>query len=176
MKSIIFELIKAIINTLRYTHNMSHKNTAFYRGTKQVNFDFSAEKISSDGAVLLLEKLERNHKVISYFSNIIPDTRNSSRITHNVSKLLKQRVYGIMLGYEDANDVKYLKNDPLLQDILEGDLASQPTILLLGEIGLNMEMFQIISLHHGIYYLLFVKQLMLNLRPTLMELVFFQNY
>ena len=33
-----------------------------------------------------------------------------------------------MLGYEDANDVKYLKNDPLLQDILGGDLASQPTI------------------------------------------------
>lgn len=34
----------------------------------------------------------------------------------------------MMLGYEDANDVKYLKNDPLLQVILEGDLASQSTI------------------------------------------------
>ncbi len=33
-----------------------------------------------------------------------------------------------MLGYEDANDVDYLKNDPLLQDVLEGELASQPTI------------------------------------------------
>ena len=33
-----------------------------------------------------------------------------------------------MLGYEDANDAKYLKYDPLLQDILEGDLSSQPTI------------------------------------------------
>lgn len=107
---------------------MSHKDTAFYRGNKQINFDFSAEKISSDGSVLLLEKLERKHKIISYFSNIIPDMRDPSRITHSVSKLLKQRVYGIMLGYEDANDVKYLKNDPLLQDILEGDLASQPTI------------------------------------------------
>lgn len=107
---------------------MSHKDTAFYRGNKLVSFDFSAEKISSDGSVLLLEKLERKHKLINYFSNIIPDMRDSSRITHSVSKLLKQRVYGIMLGYEDANDVKYLKNDPLLQDILEGDLASQPTI------------------------------------------------
>lgn len=33
-----------------------------------------------------------------------------------------------MLGYEDANDVEYLKNDSLIQDILEGDLAFQPTI------------------------------------------------
>ena len=107
---------------------MSHKDTAFYRGNKLVSFDFSAEKISSDGSVLLLEKLERKHKLINHFSKILPDMRDPSRITHSVSKLLKQRVYGIMLGYEDANDVKYLKNDPLLQDILEGDLASQPTI------------------------------------------------
>ena len=107
---------------------MSHKDTAFYRGNKEVNFDFSAEKISSDGSILLLEKLERKHKLINYFSNIIPDTRDSSRIRHSVNKLFRQRVYGIMLGYEDANDVKYLKNDPLLQDILGGDLASQPTI------------------------------------------------
>jgi len=107
---------------------MSHKDTAFYRGNKQINFDFTAEEISSDGAVLLLEKLERKHKLINYFSNVIPDLRDSSRITHSVNKLLKQRVYGIMLGYEDANDVNYLKDDPLLQDILEGELASQPTI------------------------------------------------
>ena len=107
---------------------MSYKDTAFYRGNKSINFDFSAEEISSDGSILLLEKLERKHKLINFFSTTIPDLRDSSRITHSVSKLLKQRVYGIMLGYEDANDVKYLKNDPLIQDILEGDLASQPTI------------------------------------------------
>ena len=33
-----------------------------------------------------------------------------------------------MQGYEDANDVSHLKNDPLYKDILEGNLASQPTI------------------------------------------------
>ena len=107
---------------------MSHKDTAFYRGNKLVSFDFFCRKINSDGSVLLLEMLERKHKLINYFSSIIPNTRDSSRITHSISKLLKQRVYGLMLGYEDTNDVKYLKNDPLLQDILGGDLASQPTI------------------------------------------------
>ena len=34
----------------------------------------------------------------------------------------------LMQGYEDANDASHLKNDPLYKDILEGDLASQPTI------------------------------------------------
>lgn len=28
-----------------------------------------------------------------------------------------------MLGYEDVNDVNYLKNDSLLQDISEGELC-----------------------------------------------------
>ncbi len=107
---------------------MSHKDTVFYRGNTAINLDFSAEEISSDGAVLLLEKLERKHKLINYFSGLIPDSRDPFRITHSMDKLLKQRVFTIMLGYEDANDVNYLKNDPLLQDVLEGELASQPTI------------------------------------------------
>jgi hypothetical protein len=50
------------------------------------------------------------------------------RVVHTVEKILKQRVFLLMHGYEDANDVKYLKADPLFRDILEGDLASQPTV------------------------------------------------
>ena len=38
---------------------MSHKDTVFYSGKTAVSSDFSAEEISSDGAVLLLEKPER---------------------------------------------------------------------------------------------------------------------
>src|SRR5690625_4154921 len=34
----------------------------------------------------------------------------------------------MMHGYEDTNDVESLKNDPLFEDILEGSLASQPTL------------------------------------------------
>lgn len=107
---------------------MSHKDTVFYRGNTSISIDFSAEEISSDGGVLLLEKIERKHKLINYFSKVIPDNRHPYYITHSIEKLLKQRVYMLMMGYEDANDVNYLKDDPLLQDILEGELASQPTI------------------------------------------------
>lgn len=94
---------------------MSNKNTAFYRGKQAILFDFSADEISNDGAVLLLEKTERKHKFISKFSQCIPDKRHPLRISLPMYKLLKQKAFSLMLGYEDANDVQYLKYDPLLK-------------------------------------------------------------
>ncbi len=58
---------------------------------------------------LLLDKIERAHKILCYFSRVIPDTRNPLFITHTIEKLLKQRVYMLMQGYEDANDVSGLQ-------------------------------------------------------------------
>lgn len=55
---------------------MSNKNTAIYRGNTSVSVDFSAEEISSDGSVVLLEKIERKHKLLNYFSKLIPDHRD----------------------------------------------------------------------------------------------------
>ena len=107
---------------------MSEKITAFYRGNTEVSVDFSAEQVSSDGAVVLLDKLERKHKVISRISGIIPDQRDPSRVVHSVEKLLRQRVFTLMQGYEDCNDVEHLKNDPLFEDTLGGKMASQPTL------------------------------------------------
>ena len=107
---------------------MRNKNTAFYRGNTEVSVDFSAEEISSDGSVVLLEKLERKHKILHYFTKHIPDHRDPGRTIHSVNRLLRQRVYALMQGYQDTNDVNYLKNDPLYKDILDGDMASQPTL------------------------------------------------
>jgi len=107
---------------------MSNKDTLFYRNKTSVHVDFSAEAISSDGSVILLEKLERDHKFLHKFSKLIPDRRSAHTTIHSIEKMLKQRVFMIMQGYEDANDVTYLQNDPLFSDVLQGDLASQPTI------------------------------------------------
>jgi hypothetical protein len=107
---------------------MATKNTAFYRNTAAVTVNFSAEEISTDGAVVLLEKLERKNKLLKEFSKLIPDYRHPLRTVHSKEKLLKQRVFMLMQGYEDTNDVFHLQNDPLFKDILEGDLASQPTL------------------------------------------------
>lgn len=107
---------------------MSTKDTLFYRGNQSVSVDFSAQEISSDGSLILLEKLERDHKLLSHFAALLPDDRNPKQITYSREHQLKQRVFMLMLGYEDANDVTHLQKDPLFKDILQGDLASQPTI------------------------------------------------
>lgn len=107
---------------------MSIKNTAFYRDKKEVLVDFSAQEISSDGALIYLEKLERKHGLLKRVSSLIPDKRNPFHTVFNRYIQLKQRVFMMVQGYEDANDVSHLKNDPLFKDILQGDLASQPTI------------------------------------------------
>lgn len=108
--------------------DLSTKNTLFYRAKQSISFDFSASAISSDGSLILLEKLERDNKLLSYFSKFLPDSRNPNLITYTREQQLKQRVFMLMLGYEDTNDVTHLQNDPLFKDILQGDLASQPTI------------------------------------------------
>lgn len=107
---------------------MSHKNTIFYRKNQAISINFSAKKISSDGSLILLEKIEREYKLIKRFSKHLPDLRNQKLITYTRENQLKQRVFMMMLGYQDANDVSHLKNDPLFKDVLQGDLASQPTL------------------------------------------------
>ncbi|MBL3659093.1 transposase [Fulvivirga sediminis] len=72
---------------------MRNKNTAYYRGNVEVSVDFSANEISPDGAVVLLEKLERKHQPISYFNGHIKDRRDPLRTVHSIEKLLKQRVF-----------------------------------------------------------------------------------
>lgn len=42
---------------------MQNKNRAFYRQNQAVLVEFSAEAISSDAAVVLLEKVERKNKL-----------------------------------------------------------------------------------------------------------------
>ena len=66
--------------------------------------------------------------MVETFSKLIPDYRHHLRTVHSMNKLLKQRVYMLIQGYEDTNDVFHLQNDPLFKDVPEGDLASQPTL------------------------------------------------
>jgi len=107
---------------------MESKNTAFYRNRQAVLYDFTADAVSSDGALLLLEKIERKHKLLHHYAILIPDHRDPLRIVHSKEKLLKQRLFMLMQGYEDCNDVRHLQHDPVYTDILCGDLASQPTL------------------------------------------------
>ena len=116
---------------------MSTKNTIFYHKKKQVSIDFSAQEISSDGGFSLLYKLARKSKIIKSFCELIPDRRDPLRIVHDLDELVLQRVLLLACGYEDGNDLQYLKKDPILNALLDQGLCSQPTMSRL-ENSLNM--------------------------------------
>ena len=63
---------------------MSKQNTLFYRKNQAINFNFSAEAISSDGEIFLLEKIERKFGIIKNFSKYLPDNRHQSYTKHNM--------------------------------------------------------------------------------------------
>ena len=75
---------------------MSNKNTIFYRGKQAISVDFSASEISSSGSLILLEKIEREHKIINNLSKYIPDSRNLKSVIFSREQQLKQRVFKIM--------------------------------------------------------------------------------
>ncbi len=107
---------------------MSIKNTLFYKQNRAYLLDFSAEEISSDSSMFLAEKIEHKHHIIRDINRFIIDDRDQSLVKHSYENILKQRVFLMMQGYEDANDADHLKYDPVIKNILGGNLASQPTI------------------------------------------------
>jgi hypothetical protein len=94
-----------------------------------IEAEFVKEAVTSDGGVLLLREIDRKLNLISELEKIIPDPREPTKIKHSLISMLRQRIYGIALGYEDLNDHITLRNDPAIQTAVEriNALASSPT-------------------------------------------------
>ena len=95
---------------------------------------FDLPHASSDGGALLLKAADRRLGLISRLAAALVDQRQPGKVRHALGDLLGQRIYGLALGYEDANDAARLADDPihkllLGRDPIQGDaLASQPTL------------------------------------------------
>ena len=83
-------------------------------GRRKVQAAFDGGQISSDGGVLLLRDVDRRFGITRRFAGCFTDYRREGLIEHTLPQLIKQRVYGITLGYEDLNDHDDLMHDPLL--------------------------------------------------------------
>ena len=81
--------------------------------TRKVIGQFDADKVSSDGGVVLLREAEHRFRVIKRFSECFTDYRNPDLITHSLFSIVGQRVLGICCGYEDVNDHDQFRADPL---------------------------------------------------------------
>jgi len=84
-------------------------------GRRRVIGRFDGGKISSDaGGVLLREVESRLHILKRLARDCFRDYRDEARIEHTVESLIRQRVYGIALGYEDLNDHDRLRHDVVM--------------------------------------------------------------
>ena len=83
-------------------------------GNRKVQAAFDGGHISSDGGALLLRALDLRLGITERLAGCFTDYRHQDLVEHSVLELLRQRVYGIALGYEDLNDHDDLARDPLL--------------------------------------------------------------
>ena len=94
-------------------------------GPRAVQARFDGGTLTSDGGAVLLREVDRRTDILAQFAACFRDARDPARITHSVSALVRQRIYGLALGYEDLNDHDHLRNDPLFAVLAEAtDLAA----------------------------------------------------
>ena len=85
--------------------------------SRTVSVDFKAGDVSSDGGGVLLARLDRSYGFVQRFAACFTDHRDSELIEHTLVEWLRQRIYGLALGYEDLNDHDQLCRDPLLASL-----------------------------------------------------------
>jgi len=95
-----------------------------------VQVDFEGGHVSSDGGVLLVRQADRKLGLTARLAKILGDRRRQASCDHELETLLRQRIYGLTLGYEDLNDHDTLRHDVALQTATGTDqaLASASTL------------------------------------------------
>lgn len=81
---------------------------------REVVARFDGGRVTSDGGGLLLREVNDRFGFIDHFARCFTDHRDAEAIEHPLVDLLKQRVFGLCLGYEDLIDHDTLRHDPLL--------------------------------------------------------------
>ncbi|WP_042712735.1 transposase, partial [Crocosphaera watsonii] len=86
---------------------------------KEIIANFDGGLITSDAGIVWIAELDKKLGITEKFGNCFQDHRHQSYVDHSVHELLAQRLYGIILGYEDVNDHDKLRHDPALKIALE---------------------------------------------------------
>ena len=97
---------------------------------RKIEGNFEGGNVSSDGGLVLLRQVDRWIGLTKTLAQRLPDGRDPAKIEHSLESMLRQRIYGLALGYEDLNDHDFLRNDLLWQTASERteQLASCSTL------------------------------------------------
>ncbi len=97
---------------------------------RRVEARFDGGDVTSNGGVLLLRQADRVLDLTARVARGLTDGRQRGKVRHRLVDMVRQRVFGIALGYEDLNDHDGLRHDLAVQTAVERDrpLASAPTL------------------------------------------------
>jgi DDE family transposase len=100
-------------------------------GGARVEVESVEEQISSDAGLLPIREFDERLGWTAGFAAQLRDSRCG--VVHTVLEMVRQRVFGILAGYEDQNDHDTLRSDGIFKLVAgrrpDGfDLASQPTL------------------------------------------------
>lgn len=90
-----------------------------------------------------------SNRIIERIESCIKDPRWEPMVVHSQTEMLRQRIYQIIAGFEDADDCDRLCRDGILKMCAgrsasdEIDLASQPTMTRLENLLSRKELFDI---------------------------------
>jgi hypothetical protein len=106
----------------------------FQRNSKPVMAAFDMAHASSDGGAIVLKAIDRRLGLTERLATCVSEWRTPGKVQHSILELLRQRVFGLALGYPDCNDAARLAHDPIHKLLLDRDpltgaaLGSQPTL------------------------------------------------
>jgi hypothetical protein len=107
-----------------------HSRSGF-RFQRKLVVDFKGGEITGDAGLVVLRQFDERLGLTRGLGKIVADTRDRRYVSHSVLDLVRQRIYQIAAGYEDANDANFLRDDPAMRAVVDGvdrPLASQPTL------------------------------------------------
>ena len=98
--------------------------------SRKVQLNFDGGEITSDAGAMLLNRADKIINLTNRIAATTNDCRCKGKINHKISDMLRQRVYGLALGYEDLNDHISLRKDTAIQTAVgrDKDLASSSTL------------------------------------------------
>jgi hypothetical protein len=98
-----------------------------------VDVSMDAPTASSDGGLILVRQLDERLGLCAKLAPLLVDHRDPLRTQHTRQEQLRQRVFQIVMGYEDQNDATSLRHDPVWKvacdrNVDDEALSSQPSL------------------------------------------------
>ena len=98
--------------------------------SRKIQLNFDGGEITSDAGAIFLNRVDKMINLTQRIAATMADSRCKGKVNHKMGDMLRQRVYGLALGYEDLNDHTTLRKDTAVQTAVGQDknLASSSTL------------------------------------------------